>query len=68
MARSPATKAEPTSAIVTEAEYDVRLKKPVIVSGFQLLPLHEHVMQGSFLQQIIDEAGPDAIDTATLRQ
>lgn len=68
MARSPVTKAVPTSPVDAEAEYDVRLKKPVIVSGFQLLPLHEHVMQGSFLQQIIDQAGSDAIDTATIRQ
>lgn len=58
-----ATKAKP--AFEAEAQYKVRLKRPVTIAGGRVLkPLHEQVFKGSYLTKIVAAEGEDVIDDA----
>lgn len=61
----PAKPTATTPAYEAEVEYNVRLMKPLVSDGIQFLPRHEHTMKGDFLNRLIAENGPDAIDTAS---
>lgn len=47
-----------------ERQYQVVLKRPVIILGVRFLPRDKHVMRGDFLNLAIAENGADAIASA----
>lgn len=57
-----------TPAFEPDAEYRVRLKRPVTIAGGRVLkPLNEHVIRGAYLAKIVAREGEDAIDRADKR-
>ena len=56
--------AEMTPAYTDEATYAVKFMRPVLFRQSKYLPLPVHQMSGAFLKQIIEQEGPDVIDSA----
>lgn len=50
------------------AEYDVKVTRPLVYGAAHILPLHDHIMTGGFLALIVKEYGADAVHVATLRK
>ena len=51
---------------LADQDYQVRLTRPILVFGVvTLAPLHEHVMRGSVLLDVIAKEGSDVIESAT---
>jgi hypothetical protein len=59
---TPKTPAAPSYE--PDREYAVLLAKPVQLFGQQLLPLHQHIMQGRIISKIVEENSADAIASA----
>jgi hypothetical protein len=53
----------PVAAINPEANYALKLRKPVKWDTIDLLPLHDHVVSGRVLTAIMEE-NPDAVDAS----
>ena len=54
--------------IDTNAEYDVKVTKPLQYGAAHILPLHAHTMTGAFLTLIVKEFGADVIHSASVRK
>jgi len=63
-----ATPAFDPAKIDQDAEYDVKVTKPMTYGAAQILPLHDHTMTGAFLALLIKEYGADAIHSAAVRK
>ncbi|WP_137136614.1 hypothetical protein [Rhizobium sp. FKY42] len=62
MAKTPST---PAPTYEPDAEYSVRLARPVpIVPGRTLRPMNDHTLRGDLLTLIVEREGADVIDTA----
>lgn len=44
------------------AQYDVKLSRPVSVGAIRLLPGSMHIIKGKFLNRLIAENGEDIVD------
>ena len=48
-----------------DAEYSVRLTRPVTVAGGKIIrPLYDVVFRGAYLTKLVAKEGQDVIDTA----
>jgi hypothetical protein len=48
-----------------EAEYKVKLARPVTIAGGRVLrPLNEHIFRGAYLTKLVAKEGSDVVDTA----
>ena len=57
-----------SSQIDADAEYAVKVTKPLQFGAANILPLHTHTMTGAFLALIVREFGAEVIHDATRRQ